>query len=207
MPRLLSSVFAVALACVTLAAVEAASGITYGRYDCGPYRQQFKVVTCSALICQLYTYDPGARGGGFSSTMDVASLHTLLASGAPGNRPCHLTGAGSTSMAMQPKPPAPRKAANVAPGRYECYTMSSGRLYAAMSENFAILGNGAYRDVAGHHGTYAFNAGRITFHGGALNGQRAVYKAGVAPLSNDPNNVTFLRSNGELGDSCDGVAR
>src|ERR1700686_2394703 len=119
MPRLLSSLFAVALACAVLTAAEPASGIT-----------------------------------------------------------------------KQSKPPAPRKSTSVTPGRYECYTMSSGRLYAAMSENFTILGGGSYRDVAGHAGTYAFNGGQIIFHSGTLNGRRAVYKPGVAPLSNNPNNVT-----------------
>ncbi len=209
MTKLFKFFFALALgSAASIAIAAAAGGFTYGRYDCGPYRNQFRIISCDARVCQLYTYDPGARGGGFSSTMDLASLRTLLASGAPGNSPCRLVGANGTAAAMSgPKPTMPRKASSVALGRYECYMLSSGHLYAAMAENFTILGGGSYRDNWGRGGTYSFAGGQIVFHGAALNGRRAVFKAGIPPFKSNPNNITFLRANGELADSCDDVTR
>jgi hypothetical protein len=205
MLHFLKATLAIALLLASTAS-EAAGAITPGRYDCGPYRQQFRVISCDALRCNIYTYDPGARGGGFSSTMDVASLRTLLATGAPGGTACRMVGKGSAAGGAAPANPnaSRRRAAIVAPGRYECYTFSGGHLYAAMSENFTILGGNTYRDWSGRSGTYSYGAGQIVFHGGALNGHRAVYKPGIPPLSRNPNNVTFLRPNGDLGDSCDG---
>ncbi|MBC5811424.1 MAG: hypothetical protein GIW95_11330 [Candidatus Eremiobacteraeota bacterium] len=186
-----------------------AAVFTPGQYDCGPYRQQFKILNCDARVCNIYTLDPGARGGGFASTMDLASLRTLLDSGAPGGTPCKMlrtaSGVRTGSGILLNPPHAPHKAATVALGKYECYTMSSGHLYSAMSENFTI-GGGGYVDAWGKSGTYSFAAGSqtIVFRGGALDGRRAVYKSGTPPLSRNPNNVTFLRPNGEMSDSCDG---
>lgn len=202
-------IFAVGVASSAAIAVAVEAAPALGKYDCGPYQPQFSLISCDSKRCNMYTYDKGARGGGFSSTIDLYSLNNLLTHGAPNNGPCTRLAAGSNFHSTPPPKPKVGSATSVALGKYECYTMTSGHLYSAMSENMTITGPGSYKDVAGRTGTFTFTSGSgaIVFHGAALNGQRAVFKAGVPPLANNPNNITFLRANGELSDSCDGVTR
>jgi hypothetical protein len=64
-------------------------------------------------------------------------------------------------------------------GKYECWNGSSARL----AYNFSTPGAGRYVDTEGKAGTYEFAAGsmNVTFHGGALDGQRAGYQPGKPP--------------------------
>ena len=208
MPRFLAPAFAVAFLCL-LAAATVASTFTPGVYDCGPYRNKFEIRTCDSRVCNLFTYNQGTSGAGFTSTMDLASLQTMLSSGAPGGTACRMVrnSTGRTVGAALPGADAYKpkviKAGSVAPGRYECFTFSGGHLYAAMSENFTILGSSAYRDWSGRTGAYSFSAGSqtIAFRGAALGGRRAKYRAGWNAAT--PTNVTFYNPRGELADSCD----
>jgi hypothetical protein len=95
-------------------------------------------------------------------------------------------------------------AAALYPGKYECWTLSTGGSTspeAAMGLNFEILDESQYRDSGGAMASYQFDAGSggINFRGGALNGQKATYEqAPEPPTANQPPTVTFVVS----GDSC-----
>jgi hypothetical protein len=88
-------------------------------------------------------------------------------------------------------------------GSYECYTLGGSGLESAMSENFTLQSGGSFVDASGASGGFDFADGIVTFHGTALDGQRAKYVAGI-PNSDNPPHLSFLRENGDEGDSCDG---
>lgn len=69
-----------------------------------------------------------------------------------------------------------------------------------MALNFAIIDAGDYTDVGGTLGSYLFDPGSqiLTFSGADLDGQSAVFNS-----SQNPETITFLNANGDLGDSCD----
>ena len=132
----------------------------------------------------------------------------LLYRASPGAEPVLVTPPAITPAVLPPAPPAAAPttggtasgAGAVAVGRYECYAFSGGRLVPRPGLNFAITGPDRYTDVAGTPGTYTFDPSTqgITFHGGALDGQRARYNA-----SRTPRQIAFLTARGDLGDTCD----
>jgi hypothetical protein len=88
---------------------------------------------------------------------------------------------------------AAAQGAGIPVGKYECWGGSSAR----MAYNFASTGAGRYADTEGKAGTYEIAAGgkSITFHGGALDGVKAIYSPGNPPT------VTILAPSGNgMGD-------
>jgi len=78
-------------------------------------------------------------------------------------------------------------------GKYECWSGSSART----AYNFASTGPGRYTDIEGKPGTYeiAAEGKNVTFHGGALDGVKAIYSTGNPPT------VTILAPSGNgVGD-------
>jgi hypothetical protein len=187
----------------------AASGIVYNAlYDCGPGRNQFKVLNCSGNLCTLL-YPNGNGGKGFTSKIDRESLAESINGTYGGTRkPCTSSGkvvkAHTTPylVSTAPKTPAPFSGGPMVMGRYECWTYTGGHLEAAMMENFSLAGGGRYTDAGGHAGTYSVSSGLLTFRGGGLNGMRAKYIPGV-PGSANPPHMQFIGSRGS-GDECDG---
>jgi len=98
-----------------------------------------------------------------------------------------------TALAALAPLAAHAQGAGIPVGKYECWNGSSAR----MAYNFSTSGAGRYADTEGKPGTYELAAGgmNITFHGGALDGQRAIYRPGNPPT------VTILGpSGGGVGD-------
>ncbi len=214
MVRFLDGRFVVSLSllfCASVAIAHAAQGgIVYNAlYDCGPGRNQFTVLGCNGNLCTIF-YPKGNGGAGFRSTLGRESLAESIDGSYGGSRPpCRIAGKvvhAATHAKLHPAAPrraqAPVSGGPIAAGRYECYTLSGGELEAAMMENFSI-GNGRYRDAGGHAGSYSTSGGVITFHGGGLDGRRAVYVPGRVG-SNNPPHVKFLLGRGGYGDECDG---
>ena len=194
----------------TMTATAAQSGILYNAlYDCGPGRNQFKVLGCNGNICTLF-YPKGNGGVGFKSKIDRESLAESINGTYGGTRkPCTVAG-NVVHAATAPVPRAPVASRNVASsggpialGRYECFMYSGGHLESALMENFSILGAGRYRDAGGHAGTYSMRAGVLTFHGGGLNGVQAHYIQGRVGSDNPPH-MQFHLPRGGNGDECDG---
>jgi hypothetical protein len=188
----------------------AQGGIVYNAlYDCGPGRNQFKVLNCNGSLCTLL-YPKGNGGAGFKTTIDRESLAESINGTYGGTRkPCTINGKvvkAPTQAALNPlapkKPQPPNPGGPMVTGRYECWTYTGGHLEAAMMENFSLAGGGQYKDAGGHAGTYAVSSGLITFRGAALNGVQARYIQGV-PGSANPPHIQFLGSRGS-GDECDG---
>lgn len=179
-------------------------------YDCGPGRNQFKVLGCNGNLCTVF-YPRGNGGTGFRSTIDRESLAESINGTYGGTRPpCRISGRvvhASTQATLHPVAPRPPAGTvshgPIVLGRYQCFTLSGGELEAALMENFSILGNGAYRDAGGHVGTYSTSGGVMTFHGGGLNGVRAQYVSGRVGSDNPPH-IKFLLPRGGFGDQCDG---
>lgn len=188
----------------------AASGIVYNAlYDCGPARNQFKVLNCNGNLCTVL-YPNGNGGKGFTSKIDRQSLAESINGTYGGTRkPCTINGkvvkaptTVSTVATAPPKKAAPSSGGSLSMGRYECFAYSGGHLQAAMMENFSLAGGGRYTDAGGHAGTYSVSSGLLTFHGGGLNGVQAKYIPGV-PGSANPPHVQFIGARGS-GDECDG---
>ncbi len=203
--------FVLLLTFVALAgrAYAAQAGFVYNAlYDCGPGRNQFKVLSCSGNLCTLF-YPKGNGGVGFKTTIDRESLAESINGTYGGTRkPCTISGAvvhAPTNTQRRPAPvPVRAKVVSgpIVAGRYECYAYSGGHLEAALMENFSIGGGGSYRDAGGHAGTYATSGGIMTFHGGGLNGVQARYIPGQVGSANPPH-IQFVSARGS-GDECDG---
>jgi hypothetical protein len=198
------------LGALTATLSSAASGIVYNAlYDCGPGRNQFKVLNCNGNLCTVL-YPNGNGGKGFTSKIDRESLAESINGTYGGTRkPCTINGKvvkAPTSVSMvataPPKKPAPSSGGPLSMGRYECWAYAGGHLQAAMMENFSLAGGGRYADAGGHAGTYSVSSGVLTFHGGALNGVQGKYIPGV-PGSANPPHVQFIGARGS-GDECDG---
>jgi hypothetical protein len=177
-------------------------------YDCGPGRNQFKVLNCNGNICTLF-YPNGNGGRGFTSKIARGPLAETINGTYGGTyKPCTINGnvvkAPTTpSMVAASRPPRPVAAGGaIVMGRYECWTYTGGHLQAAMMENFSLAAGGRYTDAGGHAGTYSVSGGVLTFHGGGLNGVRGKYVPGV-PGSANPPHVQFIGNRGS-GDACDG---
>lgn len=200
----------------------ASQGIAYNAtYDCGPNYATFKVMSCSAGVCDVYYTNPrqatrhirmyqsqittaisrGCHSGKTAqeyrneAAADEARANALLHPNPAVRRPVPLR------PAMHPAAPA---GGGLVLGRYECYALSGGELESAMALNFTLYGGGSFADYSGHRGTYRYSGGIVMFSGTGLGGHRAKYTPGV-PHSNNPPHITFLQSNGDEGDSCDGV--
>ncbi|HYC13046.1 MAG TPA: hypothetical protein VEC75_02285 [Stellaceae bacterium] len=108
------------------------------------------------------------------------------------SRLCGGIGAAAFLFALVPLV-AEAQGTSIPAGKYECWNGSSAR----MAYNFASTGPGRYTDTEGKAGTYEIAAGgkNVTFHGGALDGQKAIYSPGNPPT------VTILGpSGGAVGD-------
>lgn len=203
-----------------LLALLASQGITYdATYDCGPGYATFTVRECAGAVCDVSYANPG------QATRRVRLNRSQIATAI--TRGCHPAKSAQAyrdeavryearaNALLHPHPAAPvapaARIARVAPaggglvlGKYECYTYSGGELESAMALNFTLFGGGGFADASGHRGTYRYAGGMVTFAGTGLGGHRAKYTPGV-PHSNNPPHITFLQSNGDEGDSCDGV--
>jgi hypothetical protein len=140
---------------------------------------------------------------GYLDTMDTSFPASMLkARGSVATQP--VGGMADDPWLMKVSGAAAFHASALYPGKYECWTLSSGgsaSLEAAMGLNFEILGASQYRDSAGALAGYQFDAGSgsIIFQGGALDGQKATYQqVSDPPTANQPPTVTFVVS----GDSC-----
>jgi hypothetical protein len=140
---------------------------------------------------------------GYLDTMDTSFPASMLkAPGSVATQP--LGGIADDPWLMKVSGKTAFHAGALYPGKYECWTLSSGgsaSLEAAMALNFEILGASQYRDSAGAAASYQFDAGSgsIIFQGGALDGQKATYEqVSDPPTANQPPTVTFVVS----GDSC-----
>jgi len=195
----------------------ASHGIAYNAaYDCGPNYATFTVTGCSGAVCDVSYTNPHQAAR--RVRMYRSQIATAIARG------CHpaksaqdyrdeaaryearanaLLHPARAQVAVRPAPRRPAGGGLVL-GRYECYTYSGGELESAMALNFTLYGGGSFADASGHRGTYAYAGGVVTFSGTGLGGHRAKYTPGV-PHSNNPPHITFLQSNGDEGDSCDGV--
>ncbi len=71
-------------------------------------------------------------------------------------------------------------------GSYECWYFSTPQPL----QNFNLKG-ASYTDSSGASGSVARSGGKMTFSGGNLNGQTAVYKGGNPPT------ISFIDGNGE----------
>jgi len=71
-------------------------------------------------------------------------------------------------------------------GSYECWYFSTPQPL----QNFNLKG-GSYTDSSGAAGSVASSGGKMTFSGGNLDGQTAVYKGGNPPT------ISFINGNGE----------
>lgn len=86
----------------------------------------------------------------------------------------------------------PASAQEIPSGRYECYYFTR----AQSGLNFTINGGGSYTDVRGNPGHYSVSGGRITFSGGAHDGNPARYKGG------NPPKISFVNARGEEAAFC-----
>ncbi len=75
-----------------------------------------------------------------------------------------------------------RAQADIPAGHYVCFYFT--RPLPLM--NFTINGGGRYVDAGGKPGTYTFVQGRIVFHGGNFDGQRAVFR------NQNPPKIAFM---------------
>lgn len=91
-----------------------------------------------------------------------------------------LSGSAAPAAAVAPKGPAAPKPQNAAAagaasgaknGSYECWFFTSPR----PGLNFTLQGGGRYLDSEKKAGSYTNDAGKLSFKGGALDGQSAVY--------------------------------
>jgi hypothetical protein len=93
-------------------------------------------------------------------------------------------------------PVAPVLAQSVPPripiGTYGCWTYTQQRPDIA----FKVTGDREYSDVRGTSGTFRLEGGRITFSGGTLDKQLAVYNGGNPPA------VSFLGPGGKEAAFC-----
>jgi hypothetical protein len=112
---------------------------------------------------------------GYLDTMDSSfSAPMLHAAGSVPTKP--VGGVADDPWLMKISGATAFHAEALLPGKYECWTLSSGgsaSLVAAMSLNFEILDASQYRDSAGGVASYHFDAGsgKLVFQGGALDGQ------------------------------------
>ncbi|MEA2718201.1 MAG: hypothetical protein QOJ39_65 [Candidatus Eremiobacteraeota bacterium] len=200
----ISTLLLVALAGTLTSAL--ADGLVYGQaYSCSS-GAKFKIVRCAGDSCDLFYINEYSPGGGRMQSVSRSVVDEGLAGG------CHVPGQRATAPAASPRTTPwsgyaamhheTKYGGALHPGQYECYTYSSGRLTSAAAENFTLLGGARYTS-AGTSGavSYAAGSGALTFVGGSLNGMHAVYKAGTD--SRNPSSVTFLRRDGNMGDSCD----
>ncbi len=140
---------------------------------------------------------------GYLDTMDTSFPASMLK--APGSVPTKaIGGIADDPWLMKLNGKAKYRPAALFPGKYECWTLSSGgsaSLAAAMGLNFEILDASRYRDSAGKVANYTFDpaSGNLVFQGGALDGQQATYEQiSDPPSASQPPTVTFAVS----GDSC-----
>jgi hypothetical protein len=71
-------------------------------------------------------------------------------------------------------------------GSYECWYFTTPQPL----QNFNLKG-ASYTDSSGTSGSVASSGGKMTFNGGNLDGQTAVYKGGNPPT------ISFINGNGE----------
>jgi hypothetical protein len=202
-------------------------GIVFGTaYDCGPNYATFTVNACSGGVCDVSYTNPGpgqparrvrmyrsqiataiSRGCHPAKSVQAyqneaaqyeARAHALLAGSQPTSTVTHST----SSTVAQPRTTA--GSGSLVLGKYECFTLGGSGLESAMAENVTLYSGGRFADYTGHPGTYGYSGGMVTFSGTGLSGHRAKYTPGV-PHSDNPPHLTFLRDNGDDGDSCDGV--
>jgi hypothetical protein len=200
-------------------------GIVFGTtYDCGPGYATFEVASCSGGVCNVAYTNPGkatrsvrmyrsavataisrgchpaksAQDYRNEAAQDEARARAIMSGSVPATR----ANRGVVVVRRPAKPAAGGGGGAIVLGKYECYTLGNG-LESAMAENFTLYGGGRFTDYTGHAGTYAYSGGYVTFSGTGLSGHRLKYTPGV-PGSNNPPHLTFMRSNGDEGDSCDG---
>ena len=79
-------------------------------------------------------------------------------------------------------------------GKYECWNGGSAR----MAYNFVSWDGGRYTNTEGYPGTYelAPRTKTVTFHGAALDGQKAIYRPGNPPT------VSILGPSGNAVGDC-----
>ncbi len=77
-------------------------------------------------------------------------------------------------------------------GRYECWYFSTP----LPGFNFTLMGEGRYIDAEGNSGAYRVYDDGIRFSGGALDGQRGIYRVGPPPT------IAFMGTGGRETESC-----
>lgn len=197
-----------------LLALLASQGIAYhAPYDCGPGYATFTVMDCSGAVCDVAYANPGQptrRVRMYRSQIATAiarGCHPVKSAQAYRDEAARDEARADALLRSHPTVPATRTVpagGGLVLGKYECYTYSGGELESAMALNFTLFGGGSFADASGHRGTYRYAGGVVTFGGTGLGGHRAKYTPGV-PHSDNPPHITFLQSNSDEGDSCDGV--
>jgi hypothetical protein len=90
------------------------------------------------------------------------------------------------------------RAAGPAASRYECWNYGGSPAYSA---NFEVTGAGRYRDSEGAAAVYAYDggSGRMSFHGGVLDGEVGVY---YPATPTHPSHITLLGPSGNAAEDC-----